>query len=278
MSDPNPQPAEHNHATLSGRWLVVLTLSLFLLVPTITYFSFKATLATPARVNLDYDQRAKWFMQPVKPRPLKYSTFVAAETGKEYKKTDLTIDPEVEKALRQLVYLVQRDDFFENQQTPKRLRPYAEKPVYGFYPAYLLASWYQVNGNTEQFDAWIRVTFDRAEGAIAQKFIDSDANPVADYRLPPVAIGYDRVTDGKLDATLVLVYPAPISHANGFVYLPTYRSVYRLTDPALPLGVDPGFHPTRLTLLPQANGGSDPNWFSVPDGAVGRLDDAVVSE
>ena len=64
--------------------------------------------------------------------------------------------------------------------------------------------------------------------------------------------------------------------ANGNVYLPTYRSVYRFTDPALPLGVDPGLHPTLLTLLPQQSKGTDPNWFSVPDGAVGRLDDAVV--
>ena len=54
------------------------------------------------------------------------------------------------------------------------------------------------------------------------------------------------------------------------------RSIYRLTDPDAPLGVDPGVHPTRLTLLPQPATGREPNWFAVPDGAVGRFEDAVV--
>jgi len=84
-------------------------------------------------------------------------------------------------------------------------------------------------------------------------------------------------TEGKRDATLVLIYPRPTSQANGYVYLPVYRSVYRLTDPALPLGVDPGLHPTKLTLLPQESNGTDPNWFAVPDGAVGRLEDADIT-
>ena len=70
---------------------------------------------------------------------------------------------------------------------------------------------------------------------------------VTGHEAPFLAIGYDRVTDGKLDATLVLIYPRPTTEDSGFIYLPTYRSVYRLTDAALPLGVDPGLHPTQLT-------------------------------
>ena len=62
------------------------------------------------------------------------------------------------------------------------------------------------------------------------------------------------------------------------MYLPVYRSVYRLTDPALPIGINPGLHPTLLTLLPQESNGTDPNWFAVPDGAVGRLSDGVVDK
>lgn len=275
MSDTKQQP-EHNHATLSGRWLVALTLSLFLLVPTITYFSYKATQGSPPIIKLDYDQRERWFMQPVKSRPLKYSPFVAAETGKDYKKTDLYIDSDVEAVLQRCATLAQSPTFFESNETRHALIAFAEEEANGFYPPHLLASWYQQSDDQMEYDRWIRIAFDRADTAIAQRLVNEDGQPVDNYELAPVAIGYDRVEDGKLNATLVLIYPRPTSDANGFIYLPTYRSVYRLTDPALPLGVDPGLHPTRLTLLPQPNGGSDPNWFSMPDGAVGRLDDAVL--
>ena len=277
MNDPDIQPAEHQHATLSGRWLVVLTLSLFLLVPTITYFSWKATQGTPQRAELDYDQRDQWFMQPVKPRPLKYSKFVAAETGKQYKKTDLIIDPDVEAVLQQCAAMAQSPEFFRSTEARDTLINRAQDEANGFYPPYLLASWHLDNGDATEHDRWMRIAFDRAETAIVQKLVDEKGQPVANFELPPVAIGYDRVVDGKLNATLVLIYPRPTSQDNGFAYLPTYRSVYRLTDPTLPLGVDPGLHPTQLTLLPQPNGGSDPNWFSMPDGAVGRLNNAVIT-
>ncbi|MGB1124440.1 MAG: hypothetical protein ACPG4Q_04465 [Phycisphaeraceae bacterium] len=272
------QQAEHQHATLSGRWLVVLTLSLFLLVPTITYFSYKATQGTPQRAQLDYDQRERWFMQDVKSRPLKYSKFVAAETGKQYKKTDLTIDPDVEAVLQQCAAMAKSTEFFSSDETKERLLAFAEDEDNGFYPPYLLAAWHLGRGHAEAYGHWMGIAFKRADTAIVQKMVDTQGNPVADYRLPPVAIGYDRVTDGKLDATLVLIYPRPTSQANGDVYLPVYRSVYRLTDPALPIGINPGLHPTLLTLLPQESNGTDPNWFAVPDGAVGRLSDGVVDK
>ena len=276
MEQPKQQP-EHNHATLSGRWLVTLTLSLFLLVPTITYFSYQATQGTPQRTELDYAQRGQWFTQPVKSRPLKYSKFVAAETGKQYKKTDLTLDPDVEHVLQRCATMAQSPEFFDRTETRDKLLAFTRDEANGFYPPYLLGAWYLANGERVEHDRWMETAFDRADTAIVQKLVDSKGQPVANFELPPVAIGYDRVIEGKLDATLVLIYPRPTSQANGYVYLPVYRSVYRFTDPALPMGVDPGLHPTKLTLLPQPVGGTDPNWFAVPDGAVGRLADADIT-
>lgn len=277
MSDKPEQTAEHQHATLSGRWLVAMTLSLFLLVPTIAYFSWKATQGTPQRAELDYDQRESWFMQPVKSRPLKYSKFVAAETGKEYKKTDLNIDPDVEAVLQKCAAMAKSPEFFEKDESRDVLEVFTKDEANGFYPPYLLAAWYKANDEMGGYEDNMRIAFERADTAIAQKLIDNQDQPVPGYALPPVAIGYDRVIEGKLNATLVLIYPRPTSEDNGFVYLPVYRSAYRLADPALPLGVDPGLHPTLLTLLPQESNGTDPNWFAVPDGAVGRLDDADVT-
>ena len=276
MTTPPNQP-EHQHATLSGHWLVVMTLSLFLLVPTIAYFSWKATQGTPQRAELDYDNRERWFMQPVKSRPLKYSKFVAAETGKQYKKTDLIIDPDVEAVLQRCAAMAQSPDFFESDATRDTLAELSQDEANGFYPPYLLAAWYRANGDQAAYDDHMRLAFDRADTAIVQKLVDAKGRAIAGYELPPVAIGYDRVIDGKLNATLVLIYPRPTSQANGFVYLPVYRSAYRFADAALPLGVDPGLHPTRLTLLPQESNGTDPNWFAVPDGAVGRLEDGDIT-
>jgi hypothetical protein len=276
--DQNNPDAPAGRPALSGKWMVLITLSLFLLVPAVTYLAWQLTQGEPPRLDLDYDQRADWFMQPATPRPLTYNTFVAAETGKTYKRTDLTLEPDVEQALHRCVLLAQSDDFFDSQTTRDELQKLAEQPANTFYPAYLLAEWHRVNGDAQAHDKWINTAYDRAGGALAQRLVDEDGEPVAGYTLPPVAIGYDRVVEGERDATLVLVYPAPTSEANGFVYLPTFRSIYRLTDPTLPIGVDPGVHPIKLTLLPQeATGKKQPNWFAVPDGAVGRFEDAVVA-
>lgn len=278
-NDQTIQVKPTTHRRLSGRWIVALTLSLFLLVPVITYLAWQMSQGQAPRLKLDYDKRESWFMQPVKQRPLTYDMFVKGETGKEYKKTDLTLDPVVEQTLQRCVRMAKAGDFFTNTQVRDELIGLSAIAANGFYPPYLVASWYQVNGDAEAYERWMRVAFDRAEGALAQRLVTSKGQPVADYRLPPIAIGYDRVTDGKRDASLVLVYPAPISEPNGFIYLPTFRSIYRLTDPALPPGVDPGVHPIGLTLLPQeALGKNQPNWFAVPDGAVGRFKDAVLTD
>lgn len=253
-----------------------MTLSLFLLIPTITYFAYQATQGTPQTIELIYDDRDQWFTQAVKPRPLKYTKFVAAETGKQYKKTDLHIDPDVEAVLQQCVAMTKSADFFESSETREKLCALAADESNGFYPAYLLAAWYLENGNQQEHGRWMRIAFCRTDTAIVQRLIDDQGEPVTGHALPPVAIGYDRVIQGRLNATLVLVYPRPTSDETGNVYLPVYRSAYRFADPALPLGIDPGLHPTRLTLLPQASNGTDPNWFAVPDGAVGRLEDAIV--
>lgn len=274
-----PQPTRTRpHTSISGRWLVAFTLSLLLIVPAVTYLTWSMTKGDPARVSLDYAERSHWFMQPVKPRPLQYDKFVAGETGKQYKKTDLHIAPAVEQRLHTCAQLARSETFFKDAPAREQLEILSADPANGFYPAYLLASWYEVNGDLAKRDQWMQIAYQRAGGALAQRMVDAKHRTLAGYRLPPVAIGYDRVTDGKRDASLVLIYPAPISDSAGMVYLPTYRSVYRLTDPGLQVGEDATLHPIQITLLPQPPLGKQPNWFAVPDGAVGQLPDAVIED
>lgn len=261
---------------MRGRYAVFITLSLFILVPAVSVGIGLSLSSTQHRVKLDYDSRSDWFMQAVKSRPLKYSTFVASETGKEYKKTDLTLDPQVERTVLQCVGLARDTASFDNQTTRDQLEPIASDPAFGFYPAYLLAVWHQRNGNPSEQHTWMQAAYDRAGGAIAQRLVVKGGGPAAGVQLPPVAIGFDRVIDGERDWTLVLHYPLLPSDADGFIYLPTYRSVYRLVDPALPTGADATLHPSTLTFLPQEPDGPDPHWFAVPDGAVGQLPDALI--
>lgn len=279
MASGKEKPGENERpGGLRGRYAVFITLSLFILVPAVSVGIGLSLSSGIHRVELDYDQRDQWFIQPVKPRPLKYSKFVAAETGKQYKKTDLAIPPDVEDKLRRCVRFAQADDFADSTATRDTLADYAADPANGFYPPYLLAAWHKLNGNETEHARWVRTAYDRAGGALCQQFIDDQGQPVAGYDIPPVAIGYDRVTDGKLNATLFLVYPALSTDQQGMIYLPTYRSIYRLTDPDLPIGSTSNLHPTKLTLLPQPLNGTEPFWFAVPDGAVGQLPDAVISD
>lgn len=269
-------PTRQRPGGMRGRYAVFITLSLFVLVPAVSVGIGLSMGGGIHTVDLDYNKRSSWFVQPVKPRPLKYSKFVAAETGKQYKKTDLAIAPEVEHILNLCVRWAQDEDFANNTKAVDSLKQFAADADNGFYPPYLLAAWHQLNGNQAEHDRWMRVAFKRAGGAICQRFVDEQGEPVSGYAIPPVAIGYDRVEKGKLNATLMLVYPGLTTDDQGMAYLPTFRSVYRFTDPALPFGSDPGLHPTKLTLLPQPLNGTEPFWFSVPDGAVGKLPDAVI--
>lgn len=276
QSRPSPDATPQRPGGIRGRYAVLATFLIFVLVPALSVGIGLMLTGGIATVDLQYSQRANWFVQPVKPRPLRYNTFVAAETGKEYKKTDLTIDPAVERVLIRCATLAQADDFADNPDTRAVLETYAQDPANGFYPAYLLAAWHKLNGNTTEHETWIQFAFDLASGALIQRMTDAQGNPVAGFDLPPVAIGYDRVIDGRRNASLVLIYPGLTSDNQGMVYVPTYRSVYRFTDADLPLGVDPGLHPRGLSFLPQPLDGRDPNWFAVPDGAVGQLPDAVI--
>ncbi|MEM9021856.1 MAG: hypothetical protein AAGC44_14970 [Planctomycetota bacterium] len=270
-------PTPERPGTVRGVWLVVATLSLFIIVPAIT-IGLWALLKDEGvnRQPLVWDDRGQWFSQSARPRPLKYNPIVQAETGKQYKKTNLVISPDVEQMLLGLATLAQRDDFFDAPQHRDTLLDASNQFDQQWYPPYLLASWHGANGDQPAYQRWMSVAFGRTSAAIIQRLVDPAGNPLAGHRLPPVAIGFDRVVEGEINPTLKLVYPSPVSDERGFVYLPAWPTIYRLADPASPLGVESMQHPTGLTLVPQPMDGSEPNWFSVPPPGIARLPDAVL--
>ena len=260
---------------VNGNWFIGITLSLFIVVPAVVIGVTWLTGPPPQRPPLVYAERETWQPQEVRARQLEYNMFVAAETGRRYRKANFPLELDDEAMLHRAVQLVQRDDFFQSESASVKLTAWAEQYPAQFYPAYLLAEWMRVNGRAQEATQWRDTAFRRASGALLQQLTGEDGAPAAGHTLAPVAIAYDRVIDQRLDATLMLVYPRPTADAQGRVYLPTFESVYRLTDPTLPPGAASATYPPALTLLPQTPTRQTPHWFSAPH-RVGRLPNAVV--
>ncbi|MEM9416402.1 MAG: hypothetical protein AAGA29_13140 [Planctomycetota bacterium] len=260
---------------VNGMWFVAITLSLFIVVPAIVIGVLQLVPKPAPPEPLSYADRAAWPAQELRSRPLEYDMFVAAETGKKYRKANFPLSDSDEAMLHQAVWLAQQDDFFTNENYYDSLLEWAEHYDTQFYPPYLVAEWLRVNDRADEAEPWRILAFERATGAIVQHIQYEDGTPAAEHSIPGVAIAYDRVIDGELDTTLRLIYPAPTTDDQGDLYLPTFQSVYRLTDPATPLGAQTASYPRYLTLLPQTATRQTPNWFSAPS-RVGRLPDAVV--
>jgi len=272
---PPTTPKHDRPGGVSGLWFIGITLSLFIIVPTIVITVSKLASKPKERPPLVYAERSDWQPQELRPRELAYDMFVAAETGRQYRKANFPLDDADEAMLHQAVHLVQQDGFFTDDTALPKLTAWADDHPTQFYPAYLAAEWLRVNGRADEAAAWRDTAFRRASGAILQQLQHEDGQPAAGITIPPVAIAYDRVIDGQLNTTLLLVYPAPTADALGRVYLPTFESIYRLTDPTLPPGAETGSYPRELTLLPQDRFRQTPNWFSAPH-RVGQLPDATV--
>lgn len=273
--DTHREPGKDRPGGINGLWFIGVTLSLFIIVPAVVIGTSKLASQPKERPPLVYAERDSWQPQELRPRELAYDMFVAAETGRQYRKANFPLESRDEAMLLHAVRLAQAPDFFDAQSTLDKLTAWAEQHPTQFYPAYLAAEWCRVNERNDEAAQWRDTAFRRASGAILQELKHPDGSPAAGHTLPPAAIAYDRVIDGQLNTTLMLVYPAPTADELGRVYLPTFESIYRLTDPALPPGAESAVYPHDLTLLPQTQTRQTPNWFSAPH-RVGELPAATL--
>ena len=273
---PPDAPTKDRPGGLNGRWLVAATLSLIVIVPLFTTAVWKLTENDKQIEPLDYNNRQNWQAQRVSMIELEYDMFVAAEAGRKYKgRTDLQISPEDEAMLRDCVAMAQRADFFTREANLDKLLSLSDQHPMQFYPTYLASELSRWAGHREEAAALRIEAFTRATGAIVQRLSDDQGTPAAGHELPALAIAFDRVEKGELDSNLMLVYPAPAADEHGEVFLPVFYSVYRLADPTLPPGAQPGVYPVDLTLIPQTPYASKPIWFTAPH-RVARLPDATV--
>lgn len=132
-----------------------------------------------------------------------------------------------------------------------------------FYPPYLLGTWHRRARHEQEADPYYERAFALAPAVLKQRFVGTCGQPLARFKVGTIEIACDRVIDGELDQTLRLVYPDLVTDEQGWVYLPVYHTVL------------------RLSVLPQLPGlavqyGID-GWFEF-SGRIGALKPAVITK
>ena len=257
---------------IKGPWAVAATLSLFLIVPTVTYalwawvspgFAESNDDATAAAGTLDFASRGTWPRNQFTTfKSLERGPMSAARTNQTYRDFGFHVAPGTQHALNRAAALAGDEASFTEGATREALETLAEQHPDLFYPRFLLGTWHRLQGDAAEAERHFTEAFDRAPAALVRRYTaGGSSQPAADAPVPTLAVGVDQVIDDELDRSVVLVYPFLQTDADGFVYLPVYKTILRLADPAAPSG----FTPTE----------EKPQWFTFY-GHVGRLSDAAL--
>ncbi len=240
-------------ATIAGPWAVVATLSLFVIVPAVVFVSWKvmeADFADVQRGPLVWDERATWDAFDVKPKPLEHGVMSQARTGKTYKDYGFHPSEELVASIARCRDLVERGDGFYEGDTRDALLEEWHGVTGQFYAGALLALWYEhaLAESGDEMGAraaleWWTLALQAAPAALVQPAIDLSGVATAHLNVGTVAIAFDTVDKehDALDSELVLVFPNVRTDANGVWYLPIFKTIFRVIDPALgpPVPNDP---------------------------------------
>ncbi len=255
---PPPPPRLLQPGHVKGQWVIVATLSLFVVVPLLVWIlvSFTPSPTVDWERPLVWDDRASWPVYPAQPISIKSGLMRQMRGAKEWKKVEFTLPLEEELAMQEASGLAKQSDAFTQPQTLTALKDLDAKLDGHFYTRYLMARHHELRGEMVLAAQHDQEAFALAPVAMVIRYLRSDDRPAVQQRPATLAFGLDRVEDDRRNATLVLVYPMPLTNDQGKVYLPTFRTVYRETDPELAAGLAP----------------PDEGWFAFP-GRVGRLKD-----
>ena len=271
-----PTPAEHRKERpapkVKGPWVVAATLSLFVIVPTVTYvvwalvsptFEERAAESENAIGSLRWAERDEWPRnQFTLFKSLERGMMSSARTNETYRDFGFHVEPEAQRVLLEAAALAREEATFPDEATQADLQRLVEERPELFYPRYLLGLWHQHHGQASEADRLFAEAFERAPAALIRRYTRGGNTDEAatDRAVPTIAVAADQVVDDRLDRSVVLVYPHLRTDAEGFVYLPVYKTILRLADPQ----ARPGF--TAVEAKPQ--------WFTFY-GNAGRLSDAA---
>ncbi|MFA9476896.1 hypothetical protein ACERK3_01185 [Phycisphaerales bacterium AB-hyl4] len=252
---------------VKGVWvLLALFGGALLLVPLATWATLRwvesGLIETP---RLNWNDRERWRNTPVRWTTVERQGLAVSANRGPWRELDFNLSSHEEAVLRQCIVLARmaEDDLeaFTQPGMGSMLQQLARQAPQSFYPSYLLGTWHRLRGESEPANAAYRASFERAHGVVKQRYVTTDNQPLAGQVVGTFELSHARSDGQRLDDTLVLVYPALETDRRGFVYLPVYDTLYRISRPP---------QPTDYHVRYDAE-----TWFDFPD-RVGTLRPAVV--
>lgn len=214
--------------------------------------------------KLNWHSRERWPNTPVRWTTMRRQG-VQVSASQTWRELHFEIDGQTAAVLRECVELArladEDPDAFVKPMVGGLLRQLARQAPESFYPAYILGTWHRLRGEAEPANAAYHAAFERAHGAVKQRYVTLDDQPAGGLRVGTFELVHGRSDGHDLDESLVLVYPALETDGRGYVYLPVYQTVYRVERAPRP---NDGVVEYRFE-----------QWFDFPD-RIGTLRPAVV--
>lgn len=219
----------------SGKVLLFATLSLFVIVPALLAVIVpwvKQDLEQTPR-TLHWSDRRAWEPLPVMPKNLERGMMSAARTDEKYEDYGFRIPAEAELELMELSRLAHGSegfpDFF-SEQARDRIEQGRQTldDRFDFYPEFLLAKWHERKGEHDRAARLYEQSFAHAEAALIRSYVDPRGDPVEDYEAGEIILGFDQVENDRINTNLRLTYPHLVTDELGRVYLPVFKTIYRI--------------------------------------------------
>ena len=219
----------------SGKLLLIATLSLFIIVPAllavIVPWVKRDLEQTPQ--TLHWSDREQWEPLPVSPKNLERGMMSAARTDEKYEDFGFHVPAEAELELMELSRLAHGGEGFPeftSEQARERIEQGRQTldDRYDFYPEFLLAKWHELDGDDEQAARLYEQSFAHAEAALLRTYVGPDGEVVEGYDAGEIILGFDQVENDKINTNLRLTYPHLVTDELGRVYLPVFKTIYRI--------------------------------------------------
>lgn len=252
---------------ISGKWvLLALIGGALIVVPVATWATLRwvesGLIETP---RLNWHSRERWPSPTVRWTTVERQGLQLSSDAGRWRELAFNLDDHDLAVTEMCLDLARRAEAdreaFIEPAVGGTLRQLAGQAGDNFYPHYLLGTWHRLRGDEDLADASYRHAFQLAHGAIKQRYVTPAGQPVADLAVGTFEIVHARSDGHELDESLVLVYPALVTDADGYVYLPVHETLYRIHR-----APEPGAGEAVYDME---------QWFDFPD-RVGTLRPAVV--
>lgn len=219
----------------SGKLLLFATLSLFIIVPAllavIVPWIQRDLERTPR--TLHWSDRERWEPLPVSSKNLERGVMSAARTDEKYEDPGFRVPAEAELELMELSRLAHGSEGFP-EFTSERARDRMQQgrqtldDRYDFYPEFLLAKWHELQGNDERAARLYEQSFAHAEAALIRTYVGPDGKSIKGHDAVEIILGFDQVENDSINTNLRLAYPHLVTDELGRVYLPVFKTIYRI--------------------------------------------------